>query len=246
MAPGSRSMTACRPAADVRKAPRGRRAAKAAAAALSWFFTLSTLGLPVRATAQSAVNLHAGFSMATLGGRDVSELRPEHRVGTTVALSITPLSFDGYYWLTVAYAEKGARLEARSTNLNLGYIELSGLARVDLFSESTIFAGSPFGPYLLVGTTVGFEVRCRTSPAFRERDEPLGCDESTSDGKIVDYGFAGGLGVGYDVSTSTTLSLGVLYSPAMSLRSRIAMSNLAASCRTTAGSQAACTYRRSA
>ena len=60
MAPGSRSMTACRPQADMRKAPRGRRAVKVAAAALSWFFTPSTLGLPVRATAQPAVEASRG------------------------------------------------------------------------------------------------------------------------------------------------------------------------------------------
>ena len=77
MAPGSRSMTACRPQADMRKAPRGRRAVKVAAAALSWFFTPSTLGLPVRATAQPAVKLHAGFSMATLGGPDSTDV--DHR-----------------------------------------------------------------------------------------------------------------------------------------------------------------------
>ncbi len=209
-------MTGRWPAADMLEAPCGRRAVKAAVAALSWFFTLSTLGLPVRASAQPVVMLHAGLSMATLGGLDASELRPEYRAGKAVSLSITPLSFDGYYWLTVAYAEKGARLEARSTDLNLGYIELSGLARVDLFSERPIFAESPLGPYLLVGTTVGVEVRCRTSAAFRGREEPLGCDEFRNDGKIVDYGFAGGLGVGYDVSANTTLSLDVLYNLGMS------------------------------
>lgn len=216
MAPGSRAVMGRRLAAGVLSAPRVRQATKAAAAALSWFFTVSTLGLPARAAAQPVVMLHAGFSMATLGGRDVTELRPEHRMGKTIALSITPLSFDGYYWLTAAYAEKGARLEARSTDLNLGYIELSGLARVDLFSERAIFAESPFGPYVLVGTTVGFEVSCRTSPAFRGRDDPLSCDEMTGDGQIVDYGFVGGLGLGYDVSVNTTLSLDVLYNAGMS------------------------------
>ena len=200
------------PASDMLEAPRGRRVAEATAAALLLLFTLSAVGFPLRAAAQPRVTLHAGTSVATLGGDAVWGLSPEHRVGSTVALSITPFSFDGY-WLTVAYSEKGARLEDRGVDVTakIDYIELYGLARVDLFAERALFAESSFGPYFLMGTAAGFEVGCAISGS-RDRGGPLGCDDLREGGKqLVDFGFVGGLGLGYDVSENTALSLEVLY-----------------------------------
>ena len=201
-----------RPVSDMLEAPRGRRVVETTAAALSLFLTLSALGLPLRAVAQPAVILHAGASVATLGGDAVRGLSPKHRVGSTVALSITPFSFDGY-WLAVAYSEKGARLEDRGADVTvkIDYMELYGLARVDLFAERALFAESSFGPYFLMGTAAGFEVGCATSGS-QGRGHPLGCDELREGGKqLVDFGFVGGLGLGYDVSENAALSLEVLY-----------------------------------
>lgn len=200
------------PVSDIREAPRGRWVAGARAVAPLLLFTLSALGLPLRAAAQRAGMLHAGTSVATLGGEAVWGLSPEHRVGSTVALSITPFSFDGY-WLTVAYAEKGAKLEDRGADVTakIDYVEVYGLARVDFFAERALFAESSFGPYFLMGTAAGFEVGCATSGS-RGRRDPLGCDELREGGKqLVDFGFVGGLGMGYDVGENTALSLEVLY-----------------------------------
>lgn len=151
-----------------------------------------------------------GLSVSNLGGDDISGT--DSRTGLAVGWAF---GFQGgerwsfqpefHYW------EKGASTGffGVETDLELSYLEVPVLLRVDLME------GSTFTPHVLVGPTLGINLTCTArvsaGPFSGERD----CADSENfDVNALDFGVAAGFGVtadmgGWDLSADARYGIGL-------------------------------------
>lgn len=167
-----------------------------------------TVALPLQA--QVTGGPRAGISISNLGGDDISNT--DSRTGLAVGWAF---GFQGGERWSVQpefhYWEKGGstRFFGVQTELDLSYLEVPVLLRVDLTQGSTIT------PHVLVGPTFGINLTCTArvtaGPFSGEQD----CaDRENFDVNSVDFGVAAGFGVsadmgGWDLSADARYAIGL-------------------------------------
>jgi hypothetical protein len=151
-----------------------------------------------------------GISISNLGGDDISgtDSRTGLAVGWAFGVpagerwSIQP---EFHYW------EKGAstRFFGVQTDLDLSYLEVPVLLRVDLTQ------GSSFTPHVLVGPTFGINLTCTARVSAGPFSGEQDCaDRENFDVNALDFGVAAGFGVsadmgGWDLSADARYAIGL-------------------------------------
>ena len=112
--------------------------------------------------AQTTLGLHAGASIATLGGSDVSDA--SSRTGLNVGAALTfDLSPNLGLQLGAGYVQKGATATEQGVSIEfaLDYIEVPLLLRIAVPTTGTIT------PHFLVGPALGIKTKCEASGSSR-------------------------------------------------------------------------------
>ncbi len=157
-------------------------------------------------SAQNVLTLHAGASIATFGGADVSGA--SSRTGVNIGASLTlPVTDVLGIQIGGAYAQKGAtdRSESVDATLAIDYIDVPVLLRIGIPSSSALSA------HLLVGPAVSFQAKCSAKGTSQGTSVSVDCSQFGADIKNIDFGAMGGLGIDIAASERLRLSFDLLY-----------------------------------
>lgn len=148
----------------------------------------------------------AGVNLSKPAGSDVSNA--SNRTGFVGGLfGVAHVTGAFGIELDALYSQKGGKDSGGGTTFTLmeDYIEVPVLARFDFHGAS-----SGVVPYFAVGPSVAFSVRCRAKVESGGSSLEASCADAGFDEKKVDFGAAGGVGLGFPMGGST-MSVGVRY-----------------------------------
>lgn len=152
------------------------------------FATAALLGAGP-ALAQGNGVLKGGLGRSTLRGDDAGE--PDWRQGFVVGGGTTLGAGAKQLQWEILYARRGAKpLAGGDPTLVLDYLQVPVVGRLNLGNQR-----SGLRPYVLIGPSIAFRVRCRTAalPAGGGEEQLADCPEETVSG--TDFTFLGGLGL---------------------------------------------------
>ncbi len=151
-------------------------------------------------SAQTSLGVHAGASIATLGGSDVGSA--DARTGLSFGASVTfPMQGNLGIQIGAGYVQKGATESAEGVQVEfaLDYIEMPVLLRIAVPTTGNI------SPHFLVGPAVSFKAKCDASVAGGGASVSVSCADADAPIKSIDIG--GMAGAGLEIATSGSLSV---------------------------------------
>jgi hypothetical protein len=161
----------------------------------------------VPVSAQRVLGLHAGVSVATLHGSDITGA--SSRVGVNIGASLTfPVAHVLGIQVGADYAQKGAKVDVPGVGTGtfaVDYIQVPVLLRVGIPS-----AGA-FGAHLLVGPSVSLQAKCSVKASGGGVSGSVDCSSAGVDTKTVDVGAMGGVGVDLGLPGKLDISVDALY-----------------------------------
>jgi hypothetical protein len=166
----------------------------------------------VPVSAQRVLGLHAGVSVATLSGTDITNA--SSRAGLSLGASLTfPVAHVLGIQVGANFVQKGAKESIPGVGTGtfaIDYIEVPVLLRVGIPS------GSPFGAHLFIGPSFSFQTKCSVSASSGGVSASADCNSIGTDMKTYDIGTLGGVGLSLGLPGKLDISVDALYNLGLS------------------------------
>ena len=165
----------------------------------------------VPVSAQTVLGLHAGVSVATLSGTDVTNATA--RAGVSVGASLTfPVAHVLGIQVGADYVQKGAKTDSAGVSVTVAnnYIQVPVLLRVGIPSAGL------FGAHILVGPDVSFQTGCTAKGSGGGFSVSVDCSQFGLDLKTVDFGAMGGVGFDFGLPGGLAITVEGLYNVGLS------------------------------
>jgi hypothetical protein len=160
----------------------------------------------VPVSAQTVLGLHAGVSVATLSGTDVTNATA--RAGVSVGASLTfPVAHILGLQVGANFVQKGTKESIPGVGTGtfaIDYLEVPVLLRVGVPS------GTPFGVHLFVGPSFSFQTKCSVSASAGGVSASADCS-SFGSMRSYDIGTLGGVGLSLGLPGKLDISVDALY-----------------------------------